>query len=85
MLPLCHLFNLSFKLGYIPDCLKIAMVKPIYKKGPQDNFTNYRPISLLSSFSKLLEKIASNQMMKYIGAVLFKQTSHWSKNQFSLQ
>ena len=66
MLPLCHLFNLSFKLGYIPDCLKIAMVKPIYKKGPQDNFTNYRPISLLSSFSKLLEKIASNQMMKYI-------------------
>ena len=42
------------------------MVKPIFKKGEYDNFTNYRPISLLSTFSKLLEKVAANQMMKYI-------------------
>ena len=64
--PLCHLFNLSFKTGFIPESLKTAMVKPIFKKGEQDSFTNYRPISLLSSFSKLLEKVAANQMMKYI-------------------
>ena len=64
--PLCHLFNLSFKTGFIPTSLKTAMVKPIFKKGEHDNFTNYRPISLLSSFSKLLEKVAANQMMKYI-------------------
>ena len=66
MTPLCHLFNLSFKTGFIPNNLKTAMIKPIFKKGERDNFTNYRPISLLSSFSKLLEKIAANQMMKYI-------------------
>ena len=51
MTPLCHLFNLSFKTGFIPTSLKTAMVKPIFKKGDHDNFTNYRPISLLSSFS----------------------------------
>ena len=66
MAPLCHLFNLSFKTGFIPTSLKTAMVKPIFKKGEHDNFTNYRPISLLSTFSKLLEKVAANQMMKYI-------------------
>ena len=66
MNPLCHIFNLSFKTGYIPSCLKTALVKPIFKKGATNQFTNYRPISLLSSFSKLLEKIAANQIMKYL-------------------
>ena len=66
MSPLCHVFNLSFKSGYIPECLKTALVKPVYKKGANNIFTNYRPISLLSTFAKLLEKIAANQMMKYL-------------------
>ena len=64
--PLTHLFNLSFRTGFIPTCLKTAVIKPIFKKGDADNFTNYRPISLLSSFSKLLEKVACNQIMKYL-------------------
>ena len=66
MLPLCHLFNLSFKSGYIPVQMKTAKVVPIFKSGEPDNFTNYRPISLLSSFSKLLEKIAAKQIMRYL-------------------
>ena len=64
--PLSHLFNLSFKTGFIPTCLKTAVIKPIYKKGDSDSFTNYRPISLLSPFSKLLEKVACNQIMRYL-------------------
>ena len=64
--PLTHVLNLSFKSGYIPTYLKTAVVKPIFKKGKMDQFTNYRPISLLSSFSKLLEKIAAIQIMKYL-------------------
>ena len=64
--PLSHLFNLSFKTGFIPTCLKTAVIKPIYKKGDSDNFTNYRPISLLSPVSKLLEKVACNQIMRYL-------------------
>ena len=49
--PLCHLFNLSFQTGYIPQQFKIAKVIPIYKSGDKHLFTNYRPISLLSNFS----------------------------------
>ena len=64
--PLTQVLNLSFKSGYIPSYLKTAVVKPIFKKGKMDQFTNYRPISLLSSFSKLLEKIAAIQIMKYL-------------------
>ena len=64
--PLCHLFDLSFKTGYIPTILKTAKVIPIFKAGAKDNFNNYRPISLLSPISKVLEKIAALQMMKYI-------------------
>jgi hypothetical protein len=66
MNPLSYLLNLSFKSGYIPTCLKTAVIKPIFKKGKTDNFTHYRPISLLSSFSKLLEKVAANQIMRYL-------------------
>ena len=66
MIPLTHLFNLSFKTGFIPPCLKTALIKPIFKKGDTDKFTNYRPISLLSPFSKLLEKVACSQIMRYL-------------------
>ena len=62
----CHLFNLSFRTGYIPTILKTAKIVLVFKTGESDKFTNYRPFSLLSSFSKLLEKVAGNQIMKYI-------------------
>ena len=53
--PICHLFNLLFKAGIIPTILKIAKIVPAFKSGESEKFTNYRPISLLSSFWKLLE------------------------------
>ena len=55
--PVVHIFNLSLKSGYIPESYKCAKVIPMYKSGVTTEFTNYRPISLLSSFSKLLEKL----------------------------
>ena len=64
--PLAYIFNLSFKTGYIPIEFKTARIKPIYKSGNKHEFNNYRPISLLSTFSKLLEKIAASQMTKYL-------------------
>ena len=69
--PLTHLFNLSFKTGYIPDNYKCAKIIPIYKSDKKDQFNNYRPISILSAFSKLLEKIAAIQMFKYINKFKF--------------
>ena len=64
--PVTYLFNLSLKTGYIPPDYKCAKIIPIYKSGPMDRFDNYRPISILPAFSKLLEKLVSIQLMKYL-------------------
>ena len=49
--------NFCLKLGIFPDCLKIAKAIPNFKSGNKCDTTNYRPISILSSISKILEKI----------------------------
>jgi hypothetical protein len=53
--PLVHIYNVSFNSGTFPDRLKIAKVKPLYKEGDAHGVQNYRPISILAAFSKLLE------------------------------
>ena len=53
---LTFFFNLCLKTAVFPDKLKIAIVIPIYKSGNKELFNNYRPISLLPLFSKILEK-----------------------------
>ena len=56
MNPICCLFNMSFKSGYIPTLLKTAKKVPIYKTGETDKFTNYKPISLLLLILKTSRK-----------------------------
>ena len=55
--PLTNIFNKSFNTGVFPDSMKTAKVVPIFKSGNKSEFTNYRPISLLPQFSKILEKL----------------------------
>ena len=64
--PFCHLLNLSFETGFIPNEFKIAKVVPVFKSGERDDFNNYIPISLLSCFSKLFEKVVAQQVMYFI-------------------
>lgn len=64
--PLTHVFNLSLSNGTFPDCWKKAAVTPIYKSGPKNTPSNYRPISLLSIVSKLLEKIVQKRLCKFL-------------------
>ena len=54
--PLNYICNKSIRSGIFPSRLKYSMVKPIFKKGDSTNMINYRPISLLTSFSKVFEK-----------------------------
>ena len=72
--PLHHLINLSLETGFVPKELKIAKIVPVFKDGDCHDFNNYRPISLLSSFSKLFEKIVAKQLLRYlhINDILYK-------------
>ena len=64
--PLKYLFNLSIVKGIFPDDLKIAKVTPIYKADSSSNISNYRPISVLPCFLKMLEQIMYNRFQKYL-------------------
>jgi hypothetical protein len=64
--PLTYLCNLSLESGCFPDCWKVASVSPIYKSGPKSSPSNFRPISLLSVFTKILEKLVNIRLSKYI-------------------
>ena len=64
--PLTHIINLSIRSGIVPDRIKIACVIPIFKSGDSLLLTNYRPVSVLPVFSKLLEKVVYNRILKYL-------------------
>ena len=63
---LSELVNLSFEVGIFPEVLKIAKVTPIHKKESNLNYLNYRPISLLSVFSKIFEKLLYTRMFTFL-------------------
>jgi len=64
--PLYFVIYKSFESGKIPEQLKIAKVIPIFKSGDKLLPDNYRPISLLPNFSKILEKVMSNRLTHYL-------------------
>lgn len=63
---LCHLFNLSFQQGIFPNCLKLARIIPIEKIKNVTEISNFRPISLLSCFSKLFEKLIHDKLINFL-------------------
>ena len=54
------------RVGIVPDLLKISKVVPVYKKCDNTNLSNYRPISLLPSMSKIFEKVILEQLFTYL-------------------
>ncbi|XP_065667720.1 uncharacterized protein LOC136088011 [Hydra vulgaris] len=60
------LFNLSLKHGVFPENLKCAKVTPIYKTGDPSDVSNYRPISILTCFSKILERVMYNRLFSFL-------------------
>ncbi len=78
--PLLNIFKKSFNSGIIPNQLKISKVIPVFKNGNKLMMDNYRPISLLSVFSKIFEKIVSLRLTNY-----FESNKLLSKVQFGFR
>ena len=61
-----HIVNLSIRLGKVPSDMKGARVVPLHKKNSTLEVGNYRPVSILSVASKILEKVAYDQLIEYL-------------------
>ncbi|XP_065681444.1 uncharacterized protein LOC136095124 [Hydra vulgaris] len=73
--PLYHIFNLSLQSGTVPKKLKIARFLPIFKSGDDTDSSNYRPISVLPCFSKLLKRIIpAEQIHQLFPGIVSNQT-----------
>ena len=64
--PFTFIYNQSIIQGIVPNILKISRVTPVFKNGITTDPANYRPIAILSPFSKILEKIVSEQLNSFI-------------------
>ena len=65
--PYLNLFlNFVFTESILPGNCKVARVVPVYKTGAKDDMNNYRPISILTCFSKIMEKILHARLYKFL-------------------
>ena len=64
--PLLKLINLSLSTGYVPPQMTVAKVIPLFKDGSKELFNNYRPIAIISSVGKLLERVVSEKLTSYL-------------------
>ena len=78
--PIAHIINLSISSGIVPDLMKIARVIPLFKSGDHRYFQNYRPVSVLPIFSKLLERVIFKRITNYID-----KSSILSDNQYGFR
>ena len=76
------LVNISLESGIFPDQLKIAKIRPIYKGGDKNEMPNFRPVSVLGTFSKIIERLVYNRLMDHIQQhnIIIKQQFGFRKN-----
>ena len=78
--PMSHIINLTFTTGIIPDGMKITNIIPIFKSGDKFSFNNYRPISILPAFSKIMEKIMHIRLSSFLNS-----TKQYYKHQYGFR
>ena len=64
--PLSHIFNLSIETGIFPEKMKISKTIPIFKNGSPLELENHRGVSIVDSFSKIYEKLASTRLIDFL-------------------
>ena len=80
VIPLCRIINLSFASGVFPDVLKVAKTIPLHKGGSTLEVNNFRPISLLSIFDKIIEKLMHKRLYDF-----FEENDLLYKKQFGFR
>ena len=75
--PLTQIINASMSSGIVPDVFKRTRTIPIHKSKSKTDINNYRPISLVSSFSKLLERIVKSRLMSFLVSSNFFYTHQY--------
>lgn len=78
--PLTYIFNLCIITGIFSKVLKSSVVVPVFKSGERNSVHNYRPISLLPTIAKILEKIINVKLVNYI-----EKNNILSQNQFGFR
>ena len=66
VLLIAHIINLSLKSARISEDLKTSKKTPIFRDGEKSKHTNYRPISVLPTISKILERCVYNQLIRHL-------------------
>jgi Notch-like protein len=64
--PLNYTCNRTLFTGLLPDRLKYAIISPLFKKGNKSYVSNYRPISILTTFSKIFENVVLTGLLKHL-------------------
>ena len=80
LVPITKLVNFCIREGTFPECMKRALVVPLFKKGSKEEAENYRPISLLPILSKIFEKCMSQQIINF-----FEHNNLFNENQFGFR
>ena len=86
-LPLAHIFNLSLDKVKFPEKLKLSRIVPVFKSGDPKLCDNYRPISLVNTLSKVLEKIVALKLTNHlqINDLLYKHQYGFLKGRSTKQ
>ena len=69
---ICFYFNKSLENGKFPNCLKLANIIPVFRKGARTSKNNHRPVSILPVFSKIFERLLSRQLLEFFDNILYK-------------
>ena len=80
--PIYHICNIYLKAGIFPNNMKIAKVIPLFKSDAEEKLKNYRPISILPVFSKILERVIYNRIYSHVSEnnLLYEKQFGFQKN-----
>ena len=78
--PITNIINLTIQTGTFPELLKTATVSPVFKKEDPLSKENYRPISVLTVFSKIFERYYQSKLLPYFNRIMSDKLSAYRRN-----